>query len=75
MSYSAIFIIILALGMIVGGVLVLKKSAKKFNLTEKQLAKIKARNKSLDKEEADSNQTKVQNYLSTEILSLSPNKK
>ncbi|NQY37579.1 MAG: DUF2897 family protein [Alteromonadaceae bacterium] len=53
MTYSAIFIITLALGIIVGGVLVLKKSAKKFNLTEEQLAKIKARNKTIDKKEEE----------------------
>lgn len=53
MSLSAIIIITLALGMILGGVLVLKKSAKKFHLTDEQLTKIKARNKSLDKEEAE----------------------
>ena len=51
MTYSALFIIVLAIGIIVGGITVLKKSAKKFNLTEEQLAKIKARNNALDKEE------------------------
>ena len=49
MSSSAIFITVLALGIIVGGVLLLKKSAKKFDLTQEQLEKIKKRNDDLDK--------------------------
>jgi len=49
MSVSAIILTVLALGIIVGGVLVLKKSANKFDLTPEQLAKIKKRNDDLDK--------------------------
>lgn len=41
----SIFIIIIALGIIVGGVMVLKKSAQKFNLNEEQLKRIKERSK------------------------------
>lgn len=48
MSLSVIVLIILALGIIVGGVLVLKKSAKKFDLTTEQLESIKKRNKELN---------------------------
>ena len=51
MSVIAIIIIALAIGIIVGGILLLKKSAAKFNLTPEQLAKIKKRNETLDKEE------------------------
>jgi len=51
MSITAIIIILLALGLILGGILLLKKSAKKFNLTDEQLKKIKERNQALDKEE------------------------
>ncbi|WDE00625.1 DUF2897 family protein [Thalassomonas actiniarum] len=51
MSITGIIIILLCLGMIVGGILLLKKSAKKFNLTEQQLKDIKARNQALEKEE------------------------
>ena len=47
----AIFLIILALGSIIGGILLLKQSAKKFNVTPEQLKKIKERNETLDKEE------------------------
>lgn len=53
MSSSAIIFTILALGMIVGGVLLLKKSAKKFDLTPKQLEEIKKRNDALDKAEQE----------------------
>jgi hypothetical protein len=49
----AIIISILALGIIIGGVLLLKKSATKFNLTPEQLEKIKQRNEALDKEDSD----------------------
>ncbi len=49
----AIIITILALGMIIGGILLLKKSAKKFNLTPEQLAKIKKRNQILDEGDSD----------------------
>ena len=51
MSSSAIIFIILALGIIMGGILLLKKSAKKFDLTPEQLKKIKQRNHALDKAE------------------------
>lgn len=50
---SIIVLILLALGIILGGVLLLKKSAKKFDLTDEQLEKIKKRNKELDEEEKD----------------------
>jgi uncharacterized protein HemX len=53
MSITAIILIVLALGMVFGGVLLLKQSAKKFNLTDEQLKDIKARNIQLDKEDSD----------------------
>jgi len=53
MSLTAILITALAIGIIVGGILVLKKSAHKFNLTAEQLTKIKKRNAALDKQEKD----------------------
>ncbi|MDP7591094.1 MAG: DUF2897 family protein [Litorilituus sp.] len=51
MSISAIIIILLALGLILGGILLIKKSAKKFNLSDEQLKKIKERNQALDKKD------------------------
>jgi hypothetical protein len=51
MPVTAIIITILAIGIIVGGIFLLKKSAHKFNLTAEQLAKIKKRNETLDKHE------------------------
>lgn len=51
MSLSVIILISLALGIILGGVLLLKKSAKKFDLTTEQLKSIRKRNKELDKED------------------------
>ncbi|HBY86055.1 MAG TPA: DUF2897 domain-containing protein [Colwellia sp.] len=53
MSITAIIITALAIGIIVGGILVIKKSAHKFNLTAEQLADIKKRNEELDKEEKE----------------------
>ena len=53
MSLSVIIVITLALGIIIGGVLVLKKSARKFDLTTEQLESIKKRNKELDKKEQE----------------------
>lgn len=50
----AIIVTVLALGMIIGGILLLKKSAKKFNLTPEQLEKIKQRNDDLDKTDRES---------------------
>jgi hypothetical protein len=50
----AIIVTILALGIVIGGIFLLKKSAKKFDLSPEQLEKIKQRNQTLDKE--DSNQ-------------------
>ncbi len=51
MSLSTVILIVLALGIILGGVLVLKKSARKFNLTTEQLERIKKRNEEIDKKE------------------------
>jgi len=53
MSLSTIIIIVIALGTVVSAILLLKQSAKKFNLTDEQLKEIKKRNKALDKEEQD----------------------
>jgi hypothetical protein len=48
-----IFLIVFALCSIVGGILMLRKSAKKFNLTPEQLKKIKKRNELLEQEERE----------------------
>ena len=56
MSFTALAIIILCLAMIVSGIIVLKKSAKKFNLSEEQLLKIKERNRKIEREEQQENQ-------------------
>jgi len=53
MSFSIIILISLALGIIIGGVMVLKKSARKFDLTTEQLERIKSRNKALDEQEKE----------------------
>jgi hypothetical protein len=53
MSLSVIILITLALGSIVGGILLLKKSARKFDLTTEQLENIKKRNKELDEKEQE----------------------
>ncbi len=45
MSFLAIFTIVITLAIIVGGIMVLKKSARKFNLSDEQLKRIKQRNK------------------------------
>ena len=55
MSITAIIIIALAIGIIVGGIFLLKKSARKFDLTAEQLADIKKRNEALDKQDKDRN--------------------
>ncbi len=49
MSISELILTILILAIIIGGVLLLKKSARKFNLTDEQLEKINKRNRDLDK--------------------------
>lgn len=53
MSFSEIVITVLALGIVVGGVMLLKRSAKKFDLSPEQLKEIKERNEALDKEEIE----------------------
>jgi len=53
MSLTAIIITALAIGIIVGGILLIKKSAHKFNLSAEQLANIKKRNEALDKKEQE----------------------
>jgi hypothetical protein len=52
-EFMSIILIIFALGSIVGAILLIRKSAKKFNLTAEQLEKIKARNQLIDKEEQE----------------------
>jgi hypothetical protein len=44
MSFTAIIIVTLALGAILGGIFLLKKSATKFQLTDEQLKKVNQRN-------------------------------
>lgn len=51
MSLITTIIIILAIGMILGGIYAVKKSARKFDLTEEQLAEIKKRNEAIEKQE------------------------
>lgn len=51
MSLISWFIIAIALGLIVGGVLLLKQSATKFHLTNEQWKKVKKRSEALKKEE------------------------
>lgn len=53
MSFTALAIIVICLAMIVSGIIVLKRSAKKFNLTEEQKLKIKERNLKFEQEEQE----------------------
>lgn len=55
MNTSLILIIIMALALIIGGIMLLKQSAKKFNLSEEQLKKVKKRKAELEKEELKKN--------------------
>lgn len=55
MSVTAIIIILLAIGSIIGGIIVLKKSAQKFNLTSEQLDNIHKRNQAIEKQEQKEN--------------------
>lgn len=51
MSIIQILLIVIALGILIGGLLLIKKSAKKFILSDEQLTKINKRNEKLEKEE------------------------
>jgi len=53
MSIISILVIILAIGIIVSGIMLLKQTAKKFNLTAEQLDIIKRRNSEQDKKDKD----------------------
>jgi len=53
MTITTLIIILLPLLMIISGIIVLKRSAKKFNLSDKQLDDIKKRNKHFDGDEAE----------------------
>ncbi|WP_281401785.1 DUF2897 family protein [Thalassotalea piscium] len=46
-----LFIIILAVCLIIGGIMLVKQSAKKFNLTDDQLKKVQARQKAQEIED------------------------
>ena len=54
MNWLFILIIILVIGFIFSGIILLKQSAKKFNLSEQQLIDIRKREKELSKTEKDS---------------------
>jgi len=56
MSITALVIIVICLAMIVSAILVLKRSAKKFNLTDEERLRIKERNLKLEREEQQENQ-------------------
>lgn len=51
MNWLFWLITIISLGTIVSSILLLRQTAKKFNLTDQQLKDIKARNEALDAEE------------------------
>lgn len=53
MTFTTWLIIIIALGTVVSGILLLKQSARKFDLSDEQLAEIKKRNEALDKQEKE----------------------
>jgi len=53
MSIISILVIILAIGIIVSGIMLLKQTAKKFNLTAEQFDIIKRRNSEQDKKDKD----------------------
>jgi len=55
MTLSILAIIVLILAMIISGLMVLKKSAKKFNLSDQELQRIKKRNLALDKKDQKDN--------------------
>ncbi|REL30130.1 DUF2897 family protein [Thalassotalea euphylliae] len=53
MNIEQLLILVLALGVIWGGILLLKQSAKKFNLTDEQKKKVKERQAAWEKEEKE----------------------
>ena len=53
MTYTAMLLIIIPIAMILGGILLLKKTAKKFDISKKDLKKINQRNRALDQKEQD----------------------
>ena len=53
MSYTALAIIIICLAMILSGIFVLRRSAKKFNLSEQEIQNIKKRNLAYEKKEQE----------------------
>lgn len=55
MSTTQALLIIIALGIVIGGLLLIKKSAKKFILSDEQLQRVKERNDKLEKEEQKEN--------------------
>ena len=53
MTWTIAIIITLALGSIIGAIMLLQKTAKKFHLSPEQLKNIKARNQELDKKQQE----------------------
>ena len=61
MTFSIFAIIVLILAMIISGLVVLKKSAKKLNLSDQALQRIKKRNLALDKKDKEDKEDKENN--------------
>lgn len=59
MTFSIFAIIVLILAMIISGLVVLKKSAKKLNLSDQALQRIKKRNLALDKKDKEDKENNV----------------
>ena len=59
MTFSIFAIIVLILAMIISGLVVLKKSAKKLNLSDQALQRIKKRNLALDKKDKKDKENNV----------------
>lgn len=51
MDFTGIIVSLMAFGIVIGSVMLIKHSATKFNLTEEQKEKIAERKKELEKEE------------------------
>lgn len=59
MSITAIIIIVLTVGNVIAGIILLRQSATKFNLTKEQLKTIKERNEQLDREDKEEEKNNI----------------
>jgi len=55
-SFIKYLMIVILIGIVLGAILLIRKTSKRFNLTDEQLARIKKRNQAIEQREKEENE-------------------